>query len=252
MVIFGPLVTPQDPNAVNLSISLQGPAGAHFFGTDVTGRDILSRVIAGARPSLLGPLAIAIAATVLGTLVGVTAAWAGGWTDAVLSRIMDVVFAFPGLLLAMMAVAVFGRGITAPVIALAFSNIPWVGRVVRSAALRERALPYIAAYVTEGFSALAICRRHLLPNVMPTVLAQGALAFTYGMVDLLALNFLGLGVQPPTPDWGVLVSEGQDSILRGAPEETLFASLFIVLAVVAVTMISQRIGNDKTAISTSA
>ncbi len=245
LVVFGPLVAPQDPNAVNLSVSLQGPSGAHPFGTDIAGRDLFSRIIVGARTSVLGPLVIAVTATAVGTLVGVVAAWKRGWIDSILSRTMDVMFAIPGLLLAFMAVAVFGRGITAPVIALAIANIPWVGRVVRSAALRERTLPYIAAYTTQGFSSFRICLRHLLPNIMPTVLAQGTLAFTYGLVDLLALNFLGLGVQPPTADWGVLVSEGQDSILRGAPEETLFASLFIVITVVAATVLSQRIGGDE-------
>jgi peptide/nickel transport system permease protein len=158
---------------------------------------------------------------------------------------MDVMFAFPGLLLALVVVAIVGPGLTAPVIALVIANIPWVARVVRSAALREKALPYISALKIQGFSSRAICARHLVPNIGRVIFAQAALTFTYGMVDLLALNFLGLGVQPPTSDWGVLVAEGQNSVLRGAPEETLFASLFIVLAIVSVTVLSQRLGGDE-------
>jgi peptide/nickel transport system permease protein len=246
-VVFGSVIAPQSPSAVNLEIALQGPSLAHLFGTDATGRDIFSRVLAGARPSILGPILIALGATGLGTLIGVVAAWKRGVSDALLSRSMEILFAFPGLLLAMMAVAILGRGLTAPVVALAIANTPWVARIVRSAALRERSLPYIAASSVQGFSGLAICIRHVLPNISRTIWAQLALTFTYGMTDLLAINFLGLGVQPPTPDWGVLVNEGQNSILQGAPWETLFASVFIVLTIVAATALSARLGDGPTA-----
>ena len=243
-VVFGSVIAPQSASAVNLEIALQGPSLAHLFGTDATGRDIFSRVLAGARPSILGPILIAAGATALGTLIGVVAAWKRGVSDALLSRSMEILFAFPGLLLAMMAVAILGRGLTAPVVALAIANTPWVARIVRSAALRERSLPYIAASSVQGFSGLTICIRHVLPNISRTIWAQLALTFTYGMTDLLAINFLGLGVQPPTPDWGVLVNEGQNSILQGAPWETLFASLFIVLTIVAATALSARLGDE--------
>lgn len=191
---------------------------------------------------MLGPVIIALVATALGTLIGIASAWKGGLTDGFLSRGMEIIFAFPGLLIAMIAVAILGRGLTAPVIALIIANIPWVARIVRSAAMRERSLPYIAVLTIEGFSSMTICLRHLLPNIMRTVSAQAALTFTYAMIDLLAINFLGLGVQPPTPDWGVLVGEGQDSILLGAPWETLFASAFIVLTVVTATVLGERLG----------
>ncbi|MGO9762037.1 MAG: ABC transporter permease [Solirubrobacteraceae bacterium] len=246
-VVLGSVIAPQSPSAVNLEIALQGPSLAHLFGTDATGRDIFSRVLAGARPSILGPILIAGGATALGTLIGVVAAWKRGVSDALLSRSMEILFAFPGLLLAMMAVAILGRGLTAPVVALAIANTPWVARIIRSAALRERSLPYIAASSVQGFSGLAICIRHVLPNISRTIWAQLALTFTYGMTDLLAINFLGLGVQPPTPDWGVLVNEGQNSILQNAPWETLFASVFIVLTIVAATALSARLGDEPTA-----
>jgi peptide/nickel transport system permease protein len=246
-VLLGSVIAPQSASAVNLEIALQGPSLAHLFGTDATGRDIFSRVLAGARPSILGPILIAVGATGLGTLIGVVAAWKRGLSDVLLSRSMEILFAFPGLLLAMMAVAILGRGLTAPVVALAIANTPWVARIVRSAALRERSLPYVAASSVQGFSGLTICIRHVLPNISRTIWAQLALTFTYGMTDLLAINFLGLGVQPPTPDWGVLVNEGQNSILQGAPWETLFASVFIVLTIVAATALSARLGDEPAA-----
>ena len=243
-VLLGSAIAPQNPDAVNLQIALQGPSLAHLFGTDATGRDIFSRVLAGARPSILGPILIAVGATALGTMIGVVAAWKRGGSDALLSRGMEILFAFPGLLMAMMAVAILGRGLTAPIVALTIANTPWVARIIRSAALRERSLPYIAASTVQGFSGFTICIRHVLPNISRTIWAQLALTFTYGMTDLLAINFLGLGVQPPTPDWGVLVNEGQDSILQGAPWETLFASVFIVLTIVAATALSARLGEE--------
>jgi peptide/nickel transport system permease protein len=243
-VLLGSAIAPQNPDAVNLQIALQGPSLAHLFGTDATGRDIFSRVLAGARPSILGPILIAVGATALGTMIGVVAAWKRGVSDALLSRGMEILFAFPGLLMAMMAVAILGRGLTAPIVALTIANTPWVARIIRSAALRERSLPYIAASTVQGFSGFTICIRHVLPNISRTIWAQLALTFTYGMTDLLAINFLGLGVQPPTPDWGVLVNEGQDSILQGAPWETLFASVFIVLTIVAATALSARLGEE--------
>jgi peptide/nickel transport system permease protein len=244
LVLLGPALAPQSPSAVNLEAALQGPSLSHFFGTDATGRDVFSRVLAGARPSILGPVLIAVGATGIGTLVGVVAAWRRGVSDALLSRGMEILFAFPGLLMAMMAVAILGRGLTAPVVALIIANTPWVARVVRSAALRERSLPYVAAASVEGFSGATICVRHVLPNISRTIWAQLVLTFTYGMTDLLAINFLGLGVQPPTPDWGVLVNEGESSIFQGAPWETLFASLAIVLTIVAATALSTRLGEN--------
>lgn len=245
LVIFGSILAPQSPSAVNLEAALQGPSWAHLFGTDATGRDIFSRVLAGARPSILGPVLIALGATGLGTLVGVMAAWKRGISDALLSRGMEILFAFPGLLMAMMAVAILGRGLTAPVVALIIANTPWVARIVRSAALRERSLPYIAAASVQGFSGPTICLRHILPNISRTIWAQLALTFTYGMTDLLAINFLGLGVQPPTPDWGVLVNEGESSIFQNAPWETVFASLAIILTIAAATALSTRLGEER-------
>jgi peptide/nickel transport system permease protein len=239
IAIIGPWIAPQDPNAVNLGANLQAPSSAHWLGTDVVGRDLFSRLIVGARTSLLGPLLVVLIATIAGTALAIVSAWLGGWVDSVISRTVDIGFAFPGLLLAFVAVAVFGPGLTAPVLALSLSYVPFVARVVRSAAIRERHLPYIAACSVQGFSAYSICRRHLLPNVRGIVLAQATLSFGYAMVDLAAISYLGLGVQPPTPDWGLMVSTGQASILQNAPQESIFAGLAIVLTVAAFMVVGQ-------------
>ncbi|HEY7145450.1 MAG TPA: ABC transporter permease [Streptosporangiaceae bacterium] len=239
VAVIAPWIAPQQPDAVNLGSALQPPSAAHWLGTDVVGRDLFSRLLVGARSSLLGPLLVVLIATTAGTALAIVSAWLGGWMDSVISRTIDIGFAFPGLLLAFVAVAVFGQGLTAPVLALSLSYVPFVARVVRGAAIRERHLPYIAACTVQGFSAYSICRRHLLPNVRGIVAAQATLSFGYAMVDLAAISYLGLGVQPPTPDWGLMVSTGQASILQGAPQESIFAGLAIVLTVAAFMVVGQ-------------
>jgi peptide/nickel transport system permease protein len=243
MALLGPWLAPESASRVDLGAAFQGPSAAHPLGTDASGRDILGRLLAGARTAMVGALLATLLATTVGTAIAIASAWRGGRADALASRSLDVLFAFPGLLLAILAVAVFGPGLTAPVIALAIAYVPYVARIVRSSALRQRSMEYIAACRLQGLSGWAICRRHLLPNVQRVVYVQGAVTFSYAMVDLAAINFLGLGVQAPQADWGVMVASGQSSILRGRPEEALFASAMIVLAVVSVNLLAERLGN---------
>jgi peptide/nickel transport system permease protein len=243
VAIIGPWIVPQNPDTVNLGAILQPPSAAHWLGTDVVGRDLFSRLIVGARTSLLGPLLVVLIATTAGTVLAIVSAWLSGWADSVISRTIDIGFAFPGLLLAFVTVAVFGPGLTAPVLALSLAYTPFVARVVRAAAIRERHLPYIAACSVQGYPAYSICRRHLLPNLRGIILAQATLSFGYAMVDLAAISYLGLGVQPPTPDWGLMVSTGQASILQGAPQESIFAGLAIVLTVASFMVVGQWIAD---------
>jgi peptide/nickel transport system permease protein len=217
-------------------------SSAHPLGADVSGRDLLSRLIWGSRTAMLGPLAIVTIATVVGTALALVAAWNRGITDTVISRGLDIVFAFPGLLLAVLATATLGFGLTAAVIALAIAYVPYVARIVRSEALRQRGLPYIEASIAQGFSGVSICLRHLLPNVLPLIIAQVTLSFGYAMIDLSAVSYLGLGVQPPAADWGAMVGGGQSSILEGHPQESLLAGACIVLAVVAFTALGDHLG----------
>ncbi|MFE4414941.1 ABC transporter permease [Streptomyces sp. NPDC093064] len=243
VAVFAPLLAPYDPDALDLPATLAGSSVDHLLGADQSGRDVLSRLLYGARSGLLGPLLVVGVSTLLGILVGVAAAWRGGWVDAVLSRSMDLVFSFPGLLVAIMFVAVTGPGMTAPVVAMAVAYTPYVGRLVRSIARQEKARPYIESYLVQGWSGWTICVRHLLPNIAPTVLAQSAINFGYALMDLAALSFLGFGVQPPTADWGAMINEGEGALLQGAMLPALAPSVCIVLAVVAFSIVGEGIAD---------
>src|SRR2546421_3868708 len=161
---------------------------------------------------MLGPLAVVILSVAAGTLVAVTAAWRGGALDALISSGLDILFAFPGILLAILATAVFGAGLTAAAVALSVAYLPYVARVLRGAALRERNKPYVAALEVQGATAAGICLRHIVPNLAAIIVAQATVLFGYAMVDLAAISFLGLGVQPPASNWGVMISENQPGI----------------------------------------
>jgi peptide/nickel transport system permease protein len=243
LAIFGPLLAPKDPNASNLTFQYVGPfkAQGYLLGFDSQGRDLLSRLMTGARTSMLGPVLVVLLSMALGTVISIVAAWRGGWTDSVLGTILDILFAFPAILLAVLTAAVFGTGLTAPTIALAIAYTPYIARVLRSAAVRERARDYIAAGEVQGLSAFAICFRHLLPNLAGLFVAQATLVFAWAMVDLASISFLGLGVQAPTADWGVMVSTGESGVLQGYPLESLSAGLCIVLVVVAVNLLGERL-----------
>ncbi|MFC9699572.1 ABC transporter permease [Streptomyces sp. NPDC056943] len=243
VALLAPVLAPYDPEAVDLTASLVGTSGDHLLGTDQSGRDILSRLLYGARTGLLGPLLVVAVSTLLGTLLGVVAAWRGGWADTILSRSMDMVFAIPGLLLAILLVTVLGTGMTAPVIAMAVAYTPYVGRLVRGIARQEKARPYIESYRVQGWSGWTVCLRHLLPNIAPTVFAQSAMNFGYALMDLAALSYLGFGVQPPTADWGAMINEGQSAVQQGAMLPALAPSACIVLAVVAFGIVGEGLAD---------
>ncbi|MFF0473731.1 ABC transporter permease [Streptomyces sp. NPDC004284] len=243
VALLAPVLAPYDPDALDLSSSLVGTTGDHLLGTDQSGRDILSRLLHGARTGLLGPLLVVGVSTLLGTVLGMVAAWRGGWVDTVLSRSMDMIFAIPGLLLAILLVSVVGSGLTAPVIAMSVAYTPYVGRLVRGIAQQEKARPYIEAYRVQGWSGWTVSVRHLLPNIAPTVFAQSAMNFGYALMDLAALSFLGFGVQPPAADWGAMINDGQSAVLQGAMLPALAPSACIVLAVVAFGIVGEGLAD---------
>src|SRR5712691_2991099 len=239
--IFGPLLAPYNPVLPNLSLSWIGPSASHLIGFDYEGQDVLSRLLAGAPTSLLGPLGVVLISMTAGTLLAVTAAWRRGAADAVISSGLDILFAFPGILLAVLAAAVFGAGLTAAAIALAVAYMPYVARVLRGAALKERSQPYVAALEFQGASSTAICLRHIVPNIAPLIVAQATTMFGYAMVDLAAVSFLGLGVQPPAADWGVMISENQVGIPEGYPLPALAAGACVVAVVIAFNVLGERL-----------
>ena len=241
LAIIGPWIAPYNPDLPNLSLAWVGPVGGHLLGFDFEGRDVLSRLLAGAQSSMVGPLAVVVGAMVLGTLIAVVAAWRQGLTDTVASSGLDILFAFPGILLAVLAAAVFGAGLTAASTALAIAYMPYVARVLRGAALRERGQPYVAALEVQGASGTSICLRHIVPNMLPLIVAQATILFGWAMVDLAAISFLGLGVQPPAPNWGVMISENQTGIPQGYPLPALAAGICIVVVVVAFNVLGERL-----------
>jgi peptide/nickel transport system permease protein len=242
--VLAPVIAPYNPNTTSLTHIYEGPSSAHLMGTDSVGRDIFSRVLWGARTSLLGPLLVVLIASIAATAIALFAAWVGGWLDQVISGGLDVTFAFPGLLLAIVAVAIFGEGLTAPVIALGIAYTPYIARVIRGAALRERNMPYVEALTVEGISARRIAWRHLLPNLRPLLFAQCTLSFAYATIDLAALSYLGLGVQPPTADWGRMVAEGQQAVLAHHPAEALFPGVALILMILVVFVLGRQLAKD--------
>jgi peptide/nickel transport system permease protein len=243
LVVILAIASPGDPNTTNLGESLAGPSGKHLLGTDAAGRDLFARIVEGARPSLLGPALAVLLATVLASTIAVTAAWFGGWPDRLLARAVDILFAFPGILLALLAAAVFDPSFATAIIAVGVAEVPYIARVIRTEALRQRSRPYIEASRVQGFSGVAVVWRHLIPNLLPIIATQMALSFGYVMMNIAAVSFLGLGIQPPSADWGSMVAEGQSAIIEGHPQESLYASVCIVLVVVAFTLIGDYFAN---------
>lgn len=241
LAVLAPVITPQDPNAVSLLETFAGPSGQHLLGTDSAGRDLLSRLIAGSQTALLGPLMVVLLAGSAGSAIAIASAWCGGWLDTAVARVLDIVFAFPGILLALVVAAVFSPGLPSAVTALSVAYIPYIARLVRGEVLRQRSLPYIQALEVQGASGWSICIRHLLPNVRSLIIAQITLTFGSAMVDIAALSFLGLGVRPPRADWGQMVASGQSSILRGHPQESIYSAVLIVATVIAFTVLGDRL-----------
>jgi peptide/nickel transport system permease protein len=226
----GPVLSPYDPASQALSRRLEQPSVSHPFGLDELGRDILSRLLSGARISLLVGLTVVSVSSIVGMLLGSIAGYFGGVVDDLISRAVDVLMAFPGILLAIALVAVLGPSLTNVVIAL--SVIGWVGyaRLVRSQALRAREFEFVQAARALGAGSPRIVLRHVLPTALPAVVVQATLGMAGAIIAEAALSFLGLGVQPPTPSWGTMLDAGR-SHLFDAPHLTIFPGLAIATLV---------------------
>ncbi|MFT6534742.1 MAG: peptide/nickel transport system permease protein [Alpinimonas sp.] len=240
--LFAPLIAPFDPTVGSVTERYLGSSAVHLLGTDQAGRDIFSRLVWGARSSLTGPIIVVTVTAIFGTGIALIAVWWGGLVDSGLSRVLDLLFAFPNLLLAMLAIAVFGPSLTTAALALAIAYIPYTARVIRSQAMRERNLPYIRSPQLQGISGVVITMRHLMPNIAPLIITGATINFGFAMIELAALSFLGLGVQPPEADWGLMISNGQQSLLNGYPAESILAGLCIVLTVASLGYVGERLG----------
>lgn len=228
--LLGPGLTPFDPAAQDLALRLASPSRVHPFGLDELGRDILARVLAGARISFLVGLTVVTVSASVGTVLGAVAGYFGGVLDDVISRMIDVLLAFPGLLLAIALVAVLGPSLGNVLFALTI--IGWVGyaRLVRGQVLRAREFEYVQAARALGANTPRVLWRHVIPTAIPTVVVQATLGMAGAIIGEAALSFLGLGVQPPTPSWGTMLNGGRAHLLD-APHLTIFPGLAIALLV---------------------
>jgi peptide/nickel transport system permease protein len=228
--LVGPVVAPFGPSDQNLALRLEGPTGLHWFGLDELGRDIFARILSGARISLLVGLVVVSVSSTIGIMMGSIAGYFGGRIDEAISRVMDILLAFPGLLLAIAMVAVLGPSLTNVILALTF--IGWVGyaRLVRGQVLRAREFEFVQAARALGAATPRILLRHIIPTALPAVTVQATLGMGGAILAEAALSFLGLGVQPPTPSWGTMLSYGKAHMLE-APHLTIFPGIAIAVLV---------------------
>jgi peptide/nickel transport system permease protein len=230
IAIFGPTIAAYDPNDLNVRIRTQAPSLSHPFGTDDRGRDVLSRILYGARVSLkVGLIAVGISATV-GTILGAISGYVGSWTDEIIMRITDVMFAFPGILLAIAIVAVLGPSVTNAMIALGIVYTPIFARITRGAAMAIRGEVFVEAARAVGARPARIIGRHILPNILAPIIVETTLSLAFAILAEAALSFLGLGTPPPDPSWGRMLSEGRD-YMQDAWWMGFFPGMAIVLTV---------------------
>jgi len=236
VALIAPLLTPYAFNTISASERLQSPSMAHWFGTDDLGRDIFTRIVYGARISLMVGFFAVTGALVFGTILGIVAGFFGRWLDMLISRIFDIMLAFPSILLAIAIVAILGPSLQNALIAIAIINIPIFGRLVRSKVISIREEEYIMAAKAQGMKNGRILFHHVLPNSLAPIIVQATLGFGVAILEAAALGFLGLGAQAPTPEWGKMLSDSRQFI-QSAPWTVLFPGISIMLVVLGFNMI---------------
>jgi ABC-type dipeptide/oligopeptide/nickel transport system permease subunit len=238
--VFAPLLAPYDPLAQGVGPALQGPSLDHWAGTDSFGRDLLSRIIYGARIALIvGVVSVALA-MLIGVTLGLAAGYYGGWLDIVVMRIMDGLFAFPIIILAIAMMAIMGFGVLNVIIAVAVGFIAPFARVTRADVLAVKEEPYVEAARLAGVSRPAIIVRHVLPNVLAPIIVQAALRVSGAIITESGLSFLGLGPPPPNPVWGSMIAEGRNFIVM-APHVSTFPGIALMLAIVGLNLLGDGI-----------
>jgi peptide/nickel transport system permease protein len=239
VAIFAPWIATQDISATDLSSRYLPPSAAHWFGTDSTGRDVFARVIYGARISLRVGITVVVISAIVGTILGALSGYYGGWIDRIMSGyVFNVFLAFPGLLLAIALVAFLGAGLNKLIFALCI--IGWVGyaRLIRGQVLKVREYDFVQAARALGASDLRILFLHILPNAVQPLIVQASLGMAGAVLAEASLSFLGLGVPPPAPSWGVMIEEARDlSTLQAAPHALIFPGIAIALTVLAFNFI---------------
>jgi peptide/nickel transport system permease protein len=236
MAIFAPVIAPYDPGQSDFSAPLEGPSAEHLFGTDELGRDVFSRVVWGARASMQAGVFATLLAMAFAVPIGLIAGYYRGWVDPVVSRITDVMLAFPFLIVAVGLAAILGPSLTNATIALGFAAAPLLIRITRGETLALREEDYVRAAVANGASDRTILGRHILPNMSGTLIVQATVTIPTAIIGESLLSFLGLGVQPPTPSWGVMLSAAQPFIDQ-APRLVIFPGLAVFLATLSFNLL---------------
>ncbi len=229
--VLGPVLAPYDPLATDMAARLQPPTFAHLFGTDALGRDIFSRVMVAARLDLGMAVSAVTVSFLIGTAMGAVAGYRGGMADAVFGRLMDTIMAFPLFVLAMGIVAALGNSVLNIVLATAVINLPFYGRFARAEVNVRRDLAYVEAARMGGNGPVRILSGHVVRNILPTMVVQASLNMGWAILNAAGLSFIGLGVRPPTPEWGIMVSEGASYIFSGEWWTFVFPGAALMLAV---------------------
>jgi len=236
--LFPDVLAPNNPTKGVLKEARNGPSWAHLFGTDAIGRDVFSRVIHGTRISLSVSVLAVATGLVVGGLVGLVSGYFGGWVDAIVMRFIDVMMAFPGVLLAMAIIAARGRSIDNLILAIGISAVPDYARLVRGQVLSLRKLPFVEGSIASGAGPVRIMLRHILPNLLRPVIVFATIGAGFALLASSAFSFIGLGAQPPSPEWGAMLADGRSS-LADAWWMGAFPGLAIFLTVIAVNVVSQ-------------
>ncbi len=235
IALVGPFFAPYDYAAQALQNAMQLPSSAHWLGTDELGRDMLSRLITGARISLILAVSSVVGGLIIGTFIGVVGGYFGRWSDYLLMRLVDMLISMPPILLAIIVVAILGADLNTLIMAVAVYSIPSFGRLSRSSTLAVREMDYVLAAKALGERSPQIILRHILPNVTTPLIVEGTMRVATAILTASGLSFLGLGVQPPTPEWGAMLATGR-SYIRESPQLSIFPGLCIVLVVLGVNL----------------
>lgn len=241
VALAAPWIAPFGPDDTDAAAALGTPSLAHWFGTDVYGRDQLSRIAFAARVDLAIPLAATPAALVVGSLIGMVAGYRGGWLDMLVMRAVDAVLAFPALVLAMGLAAALGNGTGTLILVIAVTQAPTYMRLIRGEILRARAMEYAEAALTVGNPMRRILFVHLLPNCIPPLIVQATLATGFALLTIATLSFLGLGIQPPASEWGEMTAEGASQMVTGEWWLFVFPGLAIMVTVLAFNLIGDAL-----------
>lgn len=237
LVIWGPVLAPHDPLGVDFKAKLQGPSPSHLLGTDNYGRDILSRIFSGARFTLMAAVVSVLVGLLVGAPLGIVSGYLGGRFDMALMRMVDVLLAFPPLILAMAVVSGLGPSMLNAAVAIGVSYIPVFARMARSKAIQVRRMDFVQAADAIGSGHFRIMLTDILPNCLTPLIVQSTVYTGYGILWVASLSFIGLGAKLPTPEWGLMIAEGRQYIVTGQWWMTVFPGMFIMLGVIGFTLI---------------